>query len=156
MLRRLVDALRRHARRLLLASIRGYQRHLSPHKGFACAYRVHTGRGSCSALGARAVRRHGVRGGLVLLRRRTRRCGEVHRRAHRPRAAQRGDCDCDLPVDLPCDGPPRGGAGGCRALRACDACDACAGCDLPRREREPRRSRRARDVDPRRGRSSSV
>ena len=28
-------------RALLLAAIRGYKRHLSPHKGFGCAYRVH-------------------------------------------------------------------------------------------------------------------
>jgi uncharacterized protein len=30
-------------------SIGAYQRYLSPHKGFCCAYRVHTGRRSCSA-----------------------------------------------------------------------------------------------------------
>ena len=29
------------------ATIRFYQRRLSPHKGFCCAYRAHTGRRSC-------------------------------------------------------------------------------------------------------------
>ncbi len=31
------------------AAIGMYQRYISPHKGFCCAYRVHTGRRSCSA-----------------------------------------------------------------------------------------------------------
>jgi len=43
-------------RKLVLAAITGYQTYLSPYKGFCCAYRVHTGRKSCSALGFRAVR----------------------------------------------------------------------------------------------------
>jgi len=36
---------------LALWAIRAYQRHLSPWKGFRCAYRVLTGRDSCSAYG---------------------------------------------------------------------------------------------------------
>jgi putative component of membrane protein insertase Oxa1/YidC/SpoIIIJ protein YidD len=50
---------------LLLTLIRLYQRHVSPRKGFACAYRVHTGCASCSHLGYRAIRRYGVWQGLV-------------------------------------------------------------------------------------------
>lgn len=96
-------------RRLLLVAIRFYQRHLSPLKGWSCAWREYTGHASCSTLGYRAVRRHGVVAGLVLLRRRTLRCGAVHRRHApvrlRPMAGQRGDCDpgCDLPCDSACD-----------------------------------------------------
>ena len=56
---------------LLIAS---YQRYLSPYKGFCCAYRVHTGRASCSSLGRRAIRAHGLFGGLVLLSERFKRC----------------------------------------------------------------------------------
>ena len=67
-------------RLFVLAVIRLYQRHLSPHKGFHCAYRVHTGRASCSALGYRVVRRHGVFAGLGLIRERTQLCGVAHRR----------------------------------------------------------------------------
>ncbi|MGC4077928.1 MAG: membrane protein insertion efficiency factor YidD [Rubrivivax sp.] len=135
-------------RRVVLAAIRFYQRHLSPHKGFCCAYRHHTGRASCSALGYRAVRRYGVFTGLGLTRQRTRLCGVVHRR-HQPALrrlhAERGVCD--LPCDLPCDGGH--GLGGCdlpdtRTLgRACDylSCCDCGSCDWPKRER--RKSDRA-------------
>lgn len=99
-----------------LVAIRGYQRYLSPYKGFTCAYRVHTGRCSCSQLGYRAVRRLGVFQGFAVLRRRMELCGVAHRRfspvpaAARTLKSQRGHCDlsCDLPVggdcnDLPCD-----------------------------------------------------
>jgi putative component of membrane protein insertase Oxa1/YidC/SpoIIIJ protein YidD len=121
---------------LALAGIHGYQRWISPYKGFQCAYRLHTGCASCSALGHRVIRRFGVWNGLPLLRERMARCGavhEAHRRqqadlvapgavaaaeaamAHRrPPAAQRGDCDLGCGPDLPCDGHP-----------------GCAGCDGP-------------------------
>jgi putative component of membrane protein insertase Oxa1/YidC/SpoIIIJ protein YidD len=46
--------------RAFLLAIGLYQKYLSPHKGFCCAYRTHTGRAGCSALGFRAVRRYGV------------------------------------------------------------------------------------------------
>ncbi|MGY4831227.1 membrane protein insertion efficiency factor YidD [Sphaerotilaceae bacterium SBD11-9] len=122
-------------RAALLAAICFYQRHLSPLKGFGCAYRVHTGRASCSALGYRAVRRHGVFTGLGLIRERTRRCGAIHRRHHAVAAlhSQRGVCDvgcdlpsCDLPdCDLGCDRP------GGNLLNCCD----CGGCDWPTKKK---------------------
>ncbi|WP_229463759.1 membrane protein insertion efficiency factor YidD [Massilia sp. 9I] len=88
--------------RLALWAIRLYQRHLSPLKGFSCAYRVATGGASCSAYGYRAIERHGLLAGLALLDRRLQRCGEVHRDriagsapARNPLLHyQRGDCDC--------------------------------------------------------------
>ncbi|MDQ1813775.1 membrane protein insertion efficiency factor YidD [Massilia sp. CCM 9210] len=49
---------------LALSAIGFYQRHLSPYKGFRCAYCAYTGNASCSALGARAIRRYGVWDGL--------------------------------------------------------------------------------------------
>lgn len=122
------------ARTAALAAIGIYQRYVSPHKGFCCAYRVHTGQASCSALGARVIRRFGVRHGLQLLKQRMRRCGDVHRRCvdgvqRRARAAQRGDCDIDVP-DVDC----------CDVGEACDCCDF----DLPSRKsgtakRDPKR-----------------
>ncbi|MCC7643806.1 MULTISPECIES: membrane protein insertion efficiency factor YidD [unclassified Janthinobacterium] len=98
---------------LALWAIRAYQRHLSPWKGFRCAYRVLTGRDSCSAYGYRVIERHGLRTGLPLLQRRLRACGERHRQ-HRElhpqarrsgrRQAQAGYCDCDVPMfDCACD-----------------------------------------------------
>ncbi|MBY0234022.1 MAG: membrane protein insertion efficiency factor YidD [Burkholderiaceae bacterium] len=139
-------------RLLALGLIRAYQRWLSPYKGFSCAYRVHCGRASCSALGYRAIRRHGCWQGLGLLRERLQRCGIAHRRygcAPAPRLAQisqRGLCDagCDLPVDCPsCDIPSgRVFSGLCDALSWCDCCNGCSGCDWPsRRQTKAERAR---------------
>jgi len=119
-------------RSIVLDAIRLYQRHLSPHKGFCCAYRQHTGRQSCSALGLRAVRRYGVLAGLAVLRRRLRLCGVAHRRFSPPRRRpfrhQRGDCDigCDLPCDGNCDLPGSKACG--TAGEVASYCD-CGGCD---------------------------
>ena len=101
-----------------------YQRYLSPHKGYCCAYRVVTGGASCSVLGYRAIRRFGVWDGLALLRERFALCALACRRwrarlrAPRQRGFIDGACDptmcipdpgdlagaaCD-PSSLPCDG----------------------------------------------------
>lgn len=100
-------------KRLALWAILTYQRYLSPWKGFSCAYRVLTGRDSCSAYGYKVIARHGLRAGLPLLQRRLRACGERHRQhlALHPQArrsprrqAQAGYCDCDVPLfDCACD-----------------------------------------------------
>ena len=99
---------------MALAAIRGYQRHLSPRKGFSCAYRCATGRDGCSGYGYRVIERFGLTAGLALLRRRVRLCGDTYR-SRRPVAVrnpllhhQHGDCDpgCDadcLP-DMSCSG----------------------------------------------------
>ncbi|MBS0371841.1 MAG: membrane protein insertion efficiency factor YidD [Proteobacteria bacterium] len=124
-------------RRLFLVAIRGYQRYLSRHKGFHCAYRVVTGRRSCSELGFRAIRRYGIFAGMAILKQRTHLCGVAHRRQHPLHApafhSQRGFCDigCDQPCELPslhactphCDG-----------ISCCDF----ANCDWPSRGRKPR------------------
>jgi len=93
---------------LALGAITFYQRHLSPRKGFACAYRLHAGRQSCSALGYRAIRRRGLWHGLGLLRARLARCRaahQQHQQRHRghpwPPRGQAGFCD--VPCELPCD-----------------------------------------------------
>ena len=69
-------------KRLALAAIAAYQRYLSPLKGYSCAFRVHTGRDSCSQYGKRAIARHGVVAGLRLLKRRMEDCGDLHHRHH--------------------------------------------------------------------------
>lgn len=129
-------------RGIVLAAIRAYQRYLSPHKGFRCAYRLHTGRASCSTLGYRAVRSRGVFTGLALIRERTSRCGELQRRhrppSKRPPAGQRGDCDLPCDCDLPSG---RGLARACDFLSCCD----CGSCDWPRRgQSQPTRRRPGR------------
>lgn len=108
--------------RLALWAIRCYQRHLSPRKGFSCAYRVHRGGASCSAHGYRMIQRHGLALGLALLRRRLRRCGEAHEGARSlPNPVlryQRGECDL-----LPCDCHPGAAKGALCELGCQGACD---------------------------------
>jgi putative component of membrane protein insertase Oxa1/YidC/SpoIIIJ protein YidD len=114
--------------RLALWAIRLYQRHLSPIKGFSCAYRVATGANSCSQHGYRVIARHGLALGLPLLQRRLRRCGESHRSLANRRPVpnpvlhyQRGDCDL---LACGCDGVKPPGAGRCLGELACNgACD---------------------------------
>lgn len=45
---------------LSIGLIRFYQRYISPHKGFCCAYRQYSGGRSCSHFALVAIRRHGV------------------------------------------------------------------------------------------------
>lgn len=129
-------------RTFFLATIRAYQRYLSPYKGFSCAYRVHTGRSSCSALGYRAIRIHGVLAGFVILRERMFLCGVAHRRysVTRPKlyAKQGGYCDigCDgADCGSGCDGCHfphiEGLSNVCNCLSYCDV----GSCDWPERKR---------------------
>ena len=127
-------------RRLLLAAIGGYQRLVSPHKGFRCACPQHKGRIGCSALGARAIRRFGAGRGVGALRPRLAPCRIKHRRrgTGRPlRHAQAGDCD----RALPCEAPPGCSAAACDAASRCDC--ATLACDFGRggRGRAPARAR---------------
>jgi putative component of membrane protein insertase Oxa1/YidC/SpoIIIJ protein YidD len=107
-------------------AINFYQRHLSPYKGFQCAYRVHTGRCSCSEYAKRIVRKRGVGALFVALPRQFARCRSAYTtllatqatqtREQRRRSKKREDktdccpldgCSaCDVPFecpDLPCD-----------------------------------------------------
>lgn len=58
----------------------GYQRYLSPHKGFCCAHRALHGGPSCSEFARRVVIRRGVGPLAALLRRRFARCAAAARR----------------------------------------------------------------------------
>jgi len=151
-------------RRIALALITAYQRYLSPYKGFSCAYRRHTGRASCSTLGYRVIRRHGVLKGLSLLLRRTAKCGVAHRRHQytsvRRLSSQQGVCDlaCDLPChgscDLPCDGGfhfpnLHGLSSACDYVSCCD----CGSCDWPSRKRKNREEEKYVYIPPRQQRS---
>jgi uncharacterized protein len=143
---------------IALAAISAYQAHLSPLKGFGCAYRVHTGACSCSALGHRAIRMHGVLGGLMVLRKRMHRCGVAQRRfgpnqpAKLMGARQRGVCDlsCDLPLDGNCEMPSmRWLSGLCDVASCCDV----GSCDWKRGDKTKRRRQEARvHIPVRRGR----
>ena len=132
-------------RKLALAAIQIYKRHISPRKGFCCAYRAHTGRQSCSTLGFRAIRRFGFFNGMQLLRRRTYLCGVAHRRygghIRNHWRKQSGHCDlggCDLPADMSCHFPDFHHScsftdvlSGCSNIGTCD----CGSCDWPFRRK---------------------
>jgi putative component of membrane protein insertase Oxa1/YidC/SpoIIIJ protein YidD len=120
-------------RRIALAAIRGYQRWISPHKGYCCALRAITGGDSCSAYGYHVIERFGLRRGLGLLDRRLALCGHVHGRAAPAAPAtpvrnpwrHKEQGHCDVPCDSPgCD------AHGCGSLGG-DVLDlASCGCDI--------------------------
>lgn len=59
-----------------LLAIEGYQRLVSPYKGYHCAYGVLYGT-SCSQFGERAISEYGLLGGLILLRQQFRGCHEA-------------------------------------------------------------------------------
>ena len=117
------------ARDGLLAAIRGYKRHVSPRKGFACAYRVHLGACSCSTLGLRAISRYGAWRGLGVLRLRLAQCRlaaeEARARPVVAQIAQAGFIDCDVPCDADC---LDSAACSCFDLSGVD-CAACDDCD---------------------------
>ena len=127
------------ARDLLLAAIRGYKRHVSPRKGFACAYRVQLGACSCSTLGLRAISRYGAWRGLGVLRLRLRQCHlvaeELRARPFVAQAAQAGFVDCDLPCDgscidaSSCSCGDMSTAGGACEGAYCVGCGDCDDCD---------------------------
>jgi len=58
-------------------AIDGYQKYISPHKGYRCAHAALYGGPSCSELGKRAIRDYGIIGGLMLLREHFRDCHEA-------------------------------------------------------------------------------
>ena len=77
-------------RNLALSAISFYRCFLSPYKGFRCAYAHHTGSASCSRLGYRAIRRHGVGKGVGLLFQRFDRCRAAYLRHQVSRSAAGG------------------------------------------------------------------
>jgi len=152
------------ASRLLTAAIRGYKRQLSPHKGFACAYRVHLGACSCSTLGLRAVSRYGAWRGLGVLRLRLQQCRLVAQEWRaRPlvvRAGQAGFVDCAVPCEGGCADAPACScdelfsAGSAWEVFGCADCGDCDGCDCSpwpwsgRKTQAPLRRRRRRGEPP--------
>ena len=132
-------------RSLALLGITAYQRYVSPHKGYSCAYRAWTGHRSCSVFGYRAIRRHGVWAGLVALRRRFARCAEACatlRTLPPGTGRQRGFCDvgCELPT-LDCAGD---------ALNVYVCCDLFGGCGDWGGRKKPKQEPEMVDLTPRR------
>ncbi|MDP5017004.1 membrane protein insertion efficiency factor YidD [Anabaena sp. UHCC 0187] len=53
------------SRRISITAITGYQRYISPHKGFRCAHRVLHGGESCSGYVKRQITEHGLKAALI-------------------------------------------------------------------------------------------
>lgn len=60
-----LDAIAAAPRRVVDAAIAGYQRWLSPRKGYTCAHLVAEGGRSCSAVVRSIVAERGVLGGII-------------------------------------------------------------------------------------------
>ena len=132
---------------IALLAIRFYQRFLSPHKGFCCAYGAYTGNASCSNLGYRAVSRFGVWQGLQVLDKRLDKCGVAYRR-YRMSSLNRQAGFCDVPCDLS-DGVACEIVDICKVCGECsDGLDFCGGSEKKRKRDErdvyvpPQRARR--------------
>src|SRR4028119_2453345 len=62
------------ARGAAITCITAYQNHVSPYKGFSCAYRVAYGGESCSAFVKRTIEEHGIRPAMSLAQQRFAQC----------------------------------------------------------------------------------
>ena len=98
--------------RLALVGIAGYQRHLSPRKGYACAHRIRHGGTGCSGFAKQAIAEQGLIRALPLIRLRFAACRDAAKELR--------------------DAPARGEKKKDRWHDACHGCD-CSGCDLPTR-----------------------
>ena len=121
---------------LVAACIEGYQRFLSPYKGFRCAYRARTKRTSCSEFAKRVALRRGVLALPSLLRERFKRCAMAARAmTHRRREEdERRDGRASSANAFDGCGQSAGEAcahGGCElgGEAACAGADACSGVD---------------------------
>jgi uncharacterized protein len=101
--------------RLALAAIGGYQRHLSPLKGYACAYRIAHGGTGCSGFAKDAIARLGLIRAVPTIRQRFAQCrdaAEELREDRRKRETSRwydGCAGCDASAFRGCgkaDGTP--------------------------------------------------
>ena len=127
--------------RTLCAGIKGYQRYLSPYKGFCCAYRVCHGGESCSQFVRNSILQYGAFAAYGVSRRRLRDCKQAaailreqsglpkrtvwRRTPRRPRPSACGPGDCGGPVADFCACEMLD----CGSTMACDACSVGA-CDL--------------------------
>ena len=68
--------------RILMQGIRGYQRFISPYKGFSCAHRRVYGGISCSAYVKQAIAQMGWKKAFPLVRQRFKDCRRAHDRWH--------------------------------------------------------------------------
>ena len=121
---------------LMVALIRGYQRFLSPYKGYACAHRVKFGGASCSEYGRQVFAAEGWQAGLAKLMARFRACRAASRSFEKGRFTSRvHDEALDAPPDASAkpatEQEPATETPGClRDLAPGCCCQAAADCGL--------------------------
>lgn len=76
-------------RQVSAAAITGYQKHISPHKGFACAHRILYSGESCSQYIKRVVAKEGLKAAFVNSRERFQACKQANQILRRRAAACR-------------------------------------------------------------------
>lgn len=127
---------------MVLISIRGYQRYLSPYKGFSCAHRRFYGGVSCSEYFRRSVKDDGLSEAIPRFQKRLRACkgasrllnaslpNSQKRRKNREACGDWGAGWCDsgcIPLDF-CDIADLCDLG-CDVMDGLDGCGDCGGCD---------------------------
>lgn len=94
---------------LAIAAISGYQRHLSPRKGFACAHRVLHGGDSCSQYVKGAIAQNGLIAAIALSKQRFAQCKIANEMLQAKRFnSRRRNCRkccsrldfCDVPLEV--------------------------------------------------------
>ncbi|APW59190.1 membrane protein insertion efficiency factor YidD [Paludisphaera borealis] len=96
--------------RFMVVLIRGYQRHLSPRKGYSCAHRVKHGGESCSEFARNIFAHEGWRAGLGSLQARFVACHAASRSLNADRLNQRlYDEDFDIPLGVESKDPAKSG-----------------------------------------------
>ncbi|WP_375539788.1 membrane protein insertion efficiency factor YidD [Cylindrospermum sp. FACHB-282] len=78
-------------RQISTTAITGYQRHISPHKGFACAHRVLYGGESCSEYIKGAIAQDGLKRALIKSRERFLACKQANQILHSQTEKERTD-----------------------------------------------------------------
>lgn len=100
-----------------IAAINGYQRFISPYKGFSFAHRVRTGGASCSRFAKRAIARLGMVAGAFVTIRRFEACAA----SARVLISAGGKAAAALP-EAPAEACPLWSRWGARKLSGCCAC----------------------------------
>jgi putative component of membrane protein insertase Oxa1/YidC/SpoIIIJ protein YidD len=88
---------------IMVVLVRGYQRHLSPRKGYSCAHRLRHGGDSCSEYGRNVFADEGWWTGIKKLRTRFRECARAHRSLRQSQMTARPH---DEYFDEPSPSPP--------------------------------------------------
>jgi putative component of membrane protein insertase Oxa1/YidC/SpoIIIJ protein YidD len=117
----------------LIAAINGYQKYMSPHKGYHCAHRIVNGGNSCSEEVKQLISEHGLLASMAQIRQRFHDCKAAASYLNENRT-ERGRKKCGTKADKACAAAdaisciPSGctdlgvGSVGNMAAGGCDAC----------------------------------